>query len=1644
MTSAVGVCLGLGMAGGLWAQPTLTTTFTGQLGAILSGNGAVTSGTYSSGITATGSAGQYCVISFTNGGGTGATAQVKLSGTNIITSGALLINFDYGTGYTTPPTTATVISGGTASCDGSSVSVTTKLNDPLSLSGQAFQAIVTGLNPVGVTYNANSITYNGVTVQLTAAGIPLTCTNASATITNNNAADGGNDTLALSNCNLSVAGINGTFSSTVAVAPGTLPAPIPLAFTTVPMVISPATASSGTYVLNTAGSPPASTTLALNGGVKAECANCTTETLSPAGPLTFTVQQGGSAPDQTVTVNTGGTVLAYAVTTTSTGNWLTVNGGTTTGGSTGGSFAVNVNSAGLAIGGPYTGTIKVYTLASNSPQTITVNLTVTAPTPTLSVSPSTSLSFTSADGAVPPTQNLTLSSSGTAISYSASASSTGNWLSVSPASGSTTAGSNTETVSINSSALALLATGTYNGSVTFTCTPANSCGNTNGQLTVSVSLRVTASLIPLPTSLTFDYTIGGTVPSGLPIGVTSSGGAITYTAAATTNGGGSWLVVSPGSATTNTGVTASLSSSVLTGLAATTYTGKITLTSSTASNSPVTVPVTLVVHPQPTLSLGTHALTFTAEFGGSNPASQNVSLTVANGPVSWTAAPTGSWLHVTPTSGTTSTNLSVSVDITGLAANTYHGTVTVTANGASGSPATIDVTLTVGTNPLSTSPSALNFTYQIGLTPPTAQNLTVHTVTEGTSFTAAPSSVGNWLSVTPGSGTTAATLSVSINTAGLTTPGILNGSIIIDDSGASSNSPLSVPVTLTVLAAPPLTATPSSLSFVYTPGGSAPANKTVALAAGAATINFNVTKATTSGGDWLSVTPTSGTTPKSLTVSVANYASLAPGTYNGSITVTPTVSNTVVIPVTLTVSTLVVTPTSLSFSYTTGGAVPAGQSIAVSTTGVNAAFTATTATTTGGGWLHLSSTSGTTPASLVVSVVPNSLGEGTYKGTVTVSSAGYTSQSVAVTLAVTKPKATIQISGNAVFVLPNTAAPATSTLTVGASDGSAQAFSVAVSSANSSWLTLSPTSGTTPASVKVTANPSGLVPGIYVAYLTVTEAALPIPTKTVSARLTVSGSNLVASPSLLTFTYQPGTSLPPPQTVNVSLASGSGTVALTGVTTDVSWLKVTSATSAPATLQVSINPGLLTVGTYEGDVIVNGVGSPNTSLQIPVTVTVNSLPQLTAAPTSLAFNYQIGGALPSPQSFALSTGDTPLNFTATSPGNWVQLSPARGATPSSVLVTVDPAGLGVGTYSGNVNVSAVGSAGPVSVAIALNVTGTGLLSVTPGQLYFAAQAGGSAPAAQSLTVNSASGPVGFTAASAGNWLSVSPASGTTPAALTVAANPAGLQSGTYSGSISITPAGSQVPQEVVVTLQVNGSGTLPTITGVINAASGAIGKVSPGMTVSIFGADLGPQTAVIFTAPDAGGTVAVTLGGTQVLIDGTAVPLLYTSSTQVNAIVPFELADKASTELQVVYNSNSSTGMTLPVIPAEPGLFTSDGSGKGQGAILNSDSSVNNQDNPAEAGLPIVLYGTGGGLTDPPSVDGTLNPLTSTGKLVLPATVTIGGQAAVVQYSGPAPGLVSGIIQVNAVIPAGTPSGDIPVVVTINDVASPPVTVAVK
>jgi uncharacterized protein (TIGR03437 family) len=367
--------------------------------------------------------------------------------------------------------------------------------------------------------------------------------------------------------------------------------------------------------------------------------------------------------------------------------------------------------------------------------------------------------------------------------------------------------------------------------------------------------------------------------------------------------------------------------------------------------------------------------------------------------------------------------------------------------------------------------------------------------------------------------------------------------------------------------------------------------------------------------------------------------------------------------------------------------------------------------------------------------------------------------------------------------------------------------------------------------------------------------------------------------------------------------------------------------------------------------------------------------------------------------------------------------------------------------------------GSVSFTVDANPAGsparTSTITVAPGVSFAISQAAGASACSYTLspastTFPNAGGSFGFQVQTAAtcSWQPSQPASdasfvhlqsttqvtGPGSVSFTVDANPAGAPA--RASSITVGGAAFTFTEAAG---PAGGAAPAFTAASIVNAGSFAGGAVAPGEIVTFYGTNIGPPNLVTPT----GAVFPTTLGGTQVTFDGTPAPLIYTAASTLTAIVPYEIAGQTTTQVVVSYNGVKSAPVAVPLTTTAPGLFTSAATGTGQGAILKSDYTVNSASNPAGPGDVILLFGTGEGQTSPAGVDGLIANSVYP-KPLGPVTVTIGGIDANVLYSGAAPGLVAGVLQINAVVPAGL-QGTQAVVVTIGGKSSAAgVTVALK
>jgi hypothetical protein len=205
----------------------------------------------------------------------------------------------------------------------------------------------------------------------------------------------------------------------------------------------------------------------------------------------------------------------------------------------------------------------------------------------------------------------------------------------------------------------------------------------------------------------------------------------------------------------------------------------------------------------------------------------------------------------------------------------------------------------------------------------------------GGTLTYTTSSDASWLTVTPASGNAPQALQVTANSSGLA-QGTAIGHITVTSAG-TQGSPAQVTVNFTVQPPPPpnpiLNVSPLTLTFSGTQGGANPAAANISVTnTGSNTLSFTAA----SDSPWLSVTPTNGTAPQTLQISVS-LTGLTPNTYNGHITVTGAagVQNS---PATVAVTLTVAAPSVLLFGDTATESQrdsnPAGTAEAFQTTAV--------------------------------------------------------------------------------------------------------------------------------------------------------------------------------------------------------------------------------------------------------------------------------------------------------------------------------------------------------------------------------------------------------------------------------------------------------------------------------------------------------------------------------------------------------------------------------------------------------------------------------------------------------------------------------------------------------------------------------------
>ena len=1076
-----------------------------------------------------------------------------------------------------------------------------------------------------------------------------------------------------------------------------------------------------------------------------------------------------------------------------------------------------------------------------------------------------------------------------------------------------------------------------------------------------------------------------------------------------------------------------------------------------------------------TLTVSPLQLNFNNILSGATSAPQNVSLSANQGTsVIIQPTSTSTWLSVTPNAslniGPTPTNLSVRVNAQGLAAGTYQGGFTISFSGTTAGQVTVNVSVTVtGSSALTATPPSIAFSAVQNAQTGTPTATTVRIASSGNSlgYTISASTINgnNWLLLGAASGTTGDPgFSVSVNPAGLS-PGTYVGAINVQSTTTADSVQLTVTLTITGNAS--LSVTPSvPPAFLYQLGGTAPSAQQLTVTATGGTLPFSV--ALSPSVPWLVVNPLSGsagTSPAVLTLS-ASPTGLVSGVYSTSVIVTPQGGNALTpVPITLIIGPnplLQLSRGSLTFTAAFAGAAPADQSINVSSVGTGPAvgFTFSSDST----WLSAVATASVAPASLSVHVNPFGLQARDYTGRITVrpSNGDPYSQVIVVNLTVTTAA---QLTASPPALLfsyqTNQGTPQPQTVRVEAG-GQAVPFTVSTSTSNcgANWLTATTSAGATPAAVTLSITTTGMVPGVCSGSLSVSyNSGLGLSTVTVPVSVAISNSaelSISLPPGFGLETVQQGadpflrtialTSTDPVTQVIFSATATSG---------GLPWLLIGSgATLTPQNLTLQFVPGNLAPGTYQGTVTITSPSLPNsTTLVVPVVMTVAPRVTVSVSPTTVTFNQAQGGALPADQNITIASTPTGVaTFAATltqgTGGDWLSVSPGTGAANGTVTLTVKAHTLTKGNYTQTLTITFQNTAvPPVTIPVSLNVTDPVVFSVSPaGPLVFTYQITGAAPAPQRLSVNATGGTVAFTAGTTSSgWLVLDSTSGSTNKDLAVSINPAGLTPGTYNGSISVSAPGViSTPIAVAVTLTVTAA-PAPLPATVTNNASNVAGPIAGGEILTIKGTLLGPASPAQGTlfSVNSQGTLNTSLAGVRVLFDNIPGIPLYVSANQINVIAPWEIAGRVTVNLVIEYQNVQSVPISVRVDDAAPGIYTLNSTGLGQSAAINQNGTFNGpggNTTPAPPGSIVVLYATGGGQTNPFSLSGTVNSTTQLQRLQpvsgQPVTATVGGVPAQVLFAGAAPGLVTGVVQVNLVLPPGV-TGTVPVNITVNGKISP-------
>jgi hypothetical protein len=869
------------------------------------------------------------------------------------------------------------------------------------------------------------------------------------------------------------------------------------------------------------------------------------------------------------------------------------------------------------------------------------------------------------------------------------------WLILNPASGQSTGEKDSVTVSV---AIAGLVAGSYDATITVSCVQLS-----DSKIYVPVRLTV-RELVPIlsvsPAVLRFKTWEGGPNPPPQELKIQNVGG---HDMPWQLQADRPWLSLSPLSGS-SAGEADTVEVSVdASGLPMGSYAAQIKVTAE--ANSPRYVPVLFEIsEPPPLLSVSPKAITVVGTEGGANPPPEPLSIrNIGTGEFSWEVSDDAEWLSVSPATGTTSVEedtVLVQADVTGLLPGTYGATITVSGT-AQNAPQQVAVSFIVEPKPptLWASPAVLRFSAYEGEENPPPQSLKVKNAGRGEMDWRVSGDMA-WVSLSPTEGSSTGEedeISVSVDIAGLTVA--LYAAHVTVTSASAVNSPVVVSVLLEISEPPPkLMVSPAELVFSGTEGGEDLAPQEIEIRnAGAGEFSWQVAEE----ADWLSVSPAAGTNTgeKDIVVARASIAGLSPGTYKANVTVTASGarSSPQTVAVTLVVEEnpprLSVSPSSLRFSAIEGEGNPAAQRLTVKNVGGGEMDWRATGDAA---WLKLSPTEGMSTGeedAIEVSVDTSGLEAGSHTANITVTSASAVNSPVVipVVLEISEPPPRLSVSPTELTFssVEGGNDPTPKEILIQNTGGGEMAWRV---TSNAGWLSASPDLGSSSGevnSVQVAARVSGLSPGVYSGTLTVSASGAKDSPQLVHVKFTVEPKPpvLSVSPSSFSFVMEQGGSDPNPQTLTIQ-NTGGGKMEWQ-ISMEDAWVHAApesgTNTGASQVVQVSVTGGGMTPGEYSTGLVVKAPGAQNSPQMVTVRLEVKEFkPEIRVSPQLLEFTTRRGGGNPEPKTFTITTNSVRgMTWVATESASWLSLSRTSDTNRGEedlVIVLVDKAGLGLGSY----------------------------------------------------------------------------------------------------------------------------------------------------------------------------------------------------------------------------------------------------------------------------------------------------------------------------------------------------------------------------